>query len=40
MEANGGSFYDARSAAVTRTEQCLVCHASGKVADIAAVHKQ
>ncbi len=40
MEGNGGSFYDPRSAAVTRTEQCLVCHASGKIADISAVHKQ
>jgi OmcA/MtrC family decaheme c-type cytochrome len=40
MEGNGGSFYDARSAAVTRTEQCLVCHGNGKTADISAVHKQ
>ncbi len=40
MEANGGSFYDPRSVAVTRTEQCLVCHGNGKVADIGAVHKQ
>jgi OmcA/MtrC family decaheme c-type cytochrome len=40
MEANGGSFYDPRSVAVTRTEQCLVCHAKGNVADIGAVHKQ
>jgi OmcA/MtrC family decaheme c-type cytochrome len=40
MEANGGSFYDPRSAAVTRTEQCLVCHGNGKVADISVVHKQ
>ncbi len=40
MENNGGSFYDARSVAVTRTEQCLVCHGNGKVADIGVVHKQ
>ena len=40
MEGNGGSFYDPRSVAVTRTEQCLVCHAKGNVADIGAVHRQ
>jgi OmcA/MtrC family decaheme c-type cytochrome len=40
MEVNGGSFYDARSAALGRTEQCFVCHASGKVADIKVVHER
>ncbi len=40
MENNGGSFYDPRSTAVTRTEQCLVCHGNGKTADISVVHKQ
>jgi OmcA/MtrC family decaheme c-type cytochrome len=40
MENNGGSFYDPRSAAVTRTEQCLVCHGNGKTADISTVHAQ
>jgi OmcA/MtrC family decaheme c-type cytochrome len=40
MENNGGSFYDPRSAAVTKTEQCLVCHGNGKTADISVVHKQ
>lgn len=39
MEGNGGSFYDSRSAAVTRSEQCLVCHGSGKVADIKVMHQ-
>jgi len=39
MEGNGGSFYDTRSAAVTRTEQCLVCHGSGKAMDIKEVHQ-
>jgi len=38
MEANGGSFYDPRSVAVTKSEQCLLCHASGRVADIKAMH--
>ncbi|HET8747233.1 MAG TPA: OmcA/MtrC family decaheme c-type cytochrome [Ramlibacter sp.] len=38
MEANGGSIYEARSTALAKTEQCLVCHGSGKIADIKAVH--
>jgi len=38
MQANGGSIYEARSTALLKTEQCLVCHATGKVADIKAVH--
>ena len=39
MESNGGSIYAAaqlrRSAKV---EQCLLCHGTGKVADIKAMH--
>jgi OmcA/MtrC family decaheme c-type cytochrome len=38
MKVNGGAFYEARSAALGMTEQCFVCHASGKTADIKAVH--
>nr|WP_236599695.1 OmcA/MtrC family decaheme c-type cytochrome [Ramlibacter alkalitolerans] len=38
MTANGGSIYEARATALGKTEQCLVCHASGKIADIKAVH--
>jgi OmcA/MtrC family decaheme c-type cytochrome len=38
MRANGGSIYAPRSTALATTEQCLVCHASGKIADIKAVH--
>jgi len=38
MEANGGSFYRERSVALPKTEQCLVCHGSGKLADIRQVH--
>ncbi len=53
MEANGGSYYRARSpdvfggtwpptttgtAPVNKIEQCFICHASGKLADIKAVH--
>jgi OmcA/MtrC family decaheme c-type cytochrome len=37
-EVNGGSFYQARSVEATRTEQCFVCHASGRVAGITEVH--
>jgi len=38
MKANGGSIYEARSTALGKQEQCLICHASGKIADIKAVH--
>jgi OmcA/MtrC family decaheme c-type cytochrome len=38
MRANGGSIYAPRSAALANKEQCLVCHGSGKIADIKAVH--
>jgi OmcA/MtrC family decaheme c-type cytochrome len=37
MQVNGGLFYEPRS--TTRTEQCLVCHSSGKIADTKLVHK-
>jgi OmcA/MtrC family decaheme c-type cytochrome len=38
MKANGGSIYAPRAQALQTTESCLVCHGSGKVADIKAVH--
>jgi OmcA/MtrC family decaheme c-type cytochrome len=38
MRANGGSIYAPRAVGLATTEQCLVCHASGKIADIKAVH--
>ena len=38
MRANGGSIYAPRSAGLATQEQCLVCHASGKIADVKAVH--
>jgi OmcA/MtrC family decaheme c-type cytochrome len=38
MEVNGGSFYQTRAVALTRTEQCFVCHATGKLASITDVH--
>lgn len=38
MESNGGSVYAVRSTALANTEQCLLCHGTGKVADIKAMH--
>jgi OmcA/MtrC family decaheme c-type cytochrome len=38
MEANGGSIYLARPTALARTETCMVCHDSGRIADIKAMH--
>jgi OmcA/MtrC family decaheme c-type cytochrome len=38
MKMMGGSFYEARSSASTKSEQCLMCHGPGKVAAIALVH--
>ena len=47
MKLNGGSFYDTRANVLgvspptsTRVEQCFICHATGKTADIAAVHER
>jgi OmcA/MtrC family decaheme c-type cytochrome len=38
MKQNGGSFYTARSTALATTETCELCHATGRVADIKAMH--
>jgi hypothetical protein len=40
MTLNGGAFYEARSTALPKVEQCFVCHASGRVAGITEVHKR
>jgi OmcA/MtrC family decaheme c-type cytochrome len=40
MKLNGGTFYGTRAAAKMTTEQCFVCHATGKLADIKAVHER
>jgi OmcA/MtrC family decaheme c-type cytochrome len=40
METNGGSIYSPRSAALGKTEQCELCHATGRVADIKAMHNK
>ena len=39
FKGNGGTFYQTRSSALTtNVEQCLICHGTGKIADIRAVH--
>lgn len=38
MESNGGSIYATRTAALAKPEQCMVCHGTGRVADIKAMH--
>lgn len=38
MEGNGGSIYTARSTALGTPEQCLVCHGTGRIADIKTMH--
>jgi OmcA/MtrC family decaheme c-type cytochrome len=40
MRSNTGSFYQARSAALGATETCLVCHGTGRTADIAVMHSK
>jgi OmcA/MtrC family decaheme c-type cytochrome len=50
FEVNGGRFYDPRSeqfqsasdnkAATATTEQCMVCHSTGRTADIKAAHSK
>ncbi len=38
MQGNGGAFYEPRSSALSKVEQCMVCHGTGKTADIKAMH--
>ena len=38
MRSNGGSIYAPRATALANPEQCMLCHASGKVADIKVMH--
>jgi OmcA/MtrC family decaheme c-type cytochrome len=40
MKSNTGSFYDPRSVALGITETCLVCHGTGRTADIAVMHSK
>lgn len=38
MEVNGASIYQPRSVALATTETCLVCHDTGRIADIKVMH--
>ena len=40
MQANGGTSYEARGVAFTRPpeDQCLLCHGTGRIADVDWVH--
>ena len=40
IKGNTGSFYAPRSAALGVTETCLVCHGTGRTADIAVMHSK
>jgi len=40
MRGNTGSFYAARSATLGISETCLVCHGTGRTADIAVMHSK
>jgi hypothetical protein len=38
MEINGGSIYQPRSTALAVTETCMVCHDTGRIADLRVMH--
>ena len=38
MKQNGGAIYGARTASLASSETCLLCHGTGKTADIKAMH--
>jgi len=41
FKINGAAFYQARGTAITGTnETCLVCHGTGRIADIAVMHSK
>jgi hypothetical protein len=40
MTANGGAIYEPRFTALLKVEQCLVCHGSGRIADIQTMHSK
>lgn len=40
MQTNGGSIYAPRSTALAVGEQCALCHAPGRVADIRLMHSK
>jgi OmcA/MtrC family decaheme c-type cytochrome len=40
IELNGGAIYEPRSMALNTIETCLICHGTGRIADIKVVHAQ
>ncbi|MBK7685945.1 MAG: OmcA/MtrC family decaheme c-type cytochrome [Rhodocyclaceae bacterium] len=40
MESNSGSIYRTRTEALAKPETCLVCHGSGRTADIKVMHSK
>jgi hypothetical protein len=38
MEINGGSIYAPRAAALGTMETCMICHDTGRIADIKVMH--
>ncbi|MCW5657562.1 MAG: OmcA/MtrC family decaheme c-type cytochrome [Burkholderiaceae bacterium] len=41
FKINGAAYYQARSSAITGTnETCLICHGTGRIADIAVMHSK
>ena len=38
IEINGGSVYAPRSVALAKTETCMICHDTGRIADIKVMH--
>ena len=41
IKSNTGSFYQARNTATSASaETCLVCHGTGRIADIAVEHSK
>ena len=40
FEINGGAIYKPRGAALAKTETCLICHGTGRIADIKASHSK
>jgi OmcA/MtrC family decaheme c-type cytochrome len=38
FDLNGGSIYKTRSEALNTVETCIICHGSGRIADIKEVH--
>ena len=40
FKANGGSVYEARSTALAKDEQCMLCHGTDRTADIKVMHSK